>query len=260
MSDQHVYDDEQAERLAAVYTAPATVDRRERLLELLDLKSGESVLSVGCGPGYEPAAMAEAVGIDGHVHGIDNSEEILAMARDHCDEYPQVTLDHADVAELPVEDDRFDAAVASLVYEYSPSVDDAVAELRRVLRPGGRAALLSTDWESTVWHSSNADRMDNAIGTFTEVYANPRLGSQLTPYLKEGGLTVEHVEPYSNLATDLDGYAGLVLELMKGQLEEDEAFGQSEIEAWERDLRELDDAGETFFNLTYYLYIARNLA
>lgn len=257
MSEQHVYDEEQAERLAAIYTAPATVDRRQRMLELLDLDTGESVLSIGCGPGYEPAALAESVEEDGRVHGIDNSEEILAMAKDHCDDFPQVTLELADAADLPVPDGSFDAAVASLVYEYSPHVDDAVAELNRALRPGGRAALISTDWESTVWHSTDAERMDRVVDAFTDMFAYPRLGSQLTGYFESAGITVEHVEPYSNLLTDLDSYAGLMLELVKGQLEGDETIEQSEIEAWERDLRELDAAGETFFNLTYYLYIAR---
>lgn len=259
MSDRHVYDEEQAERLAAVYTASSTVDRRERLLELLDLDAGESVLSIGCGPGYEPAAIAEAVGIDGRVHGIDNSEDILAMAEDRCAEFPQVTLEHADAADLPVDDEAFDAAVASLVYEYSPTVEVALSELNRTLRPGGRAAILSTDWDSMVWHSTDAERMDRSIESFTEVYANPRMGSQLTSYLLDVGFTIEHVEPYSNLETDLDGYAGLVLELFKGQLEADETFDQSEIEAWERDLRGLDEAGETFLNLTYYLYLVRKV-
>lgn len=146
------------------------------------------------------------------------------MAADHCEEYPQVTFEHADAADLPVEDDRFDAAVASLVYEYSPRVDDAVAELHRVLRPGGRAALISTDWDSTVWHSSDPDRMDKAIEGFTDIYANPRLGSQLTSHLTNGGLSIEHVEPYSNLATDLDEYPELLLEFIKGQLKDDASF------------------------------------
>lgn len=177
------------------------------------------------------------------------------MARDHCSESAQVTLEVADAADLPVPDESFDAAVASLVYEYSPSLDTAVAELHRALRPGGRAGLISTDWDSTVWHSSDADRMDRAIEAFKDIYANPRLGSQLPSYLRDGGFTVDHVEPYSNLATDLDNYAGLLLNLIKSQLEADERFDQPEIEAWERDLRELDAAGETFFNVTYYLYL-----
>lgn len=258
MTDQHVYDEEQAERLAAMYTAPATVDRRQRLLDMLDLTVGDSVLSIGCGPGYEPAALAETVGADGRVHGIDNSGDILAMAEDHCAEFSRVTLERADATDLPVPDESFDAAVASLVYEYSPRVDDAVAELRRALRRDGRAGLVSTDWDSMIWHASDADRMDRVIESWKGVYANPRLGSQLTPYLREAGFVVEQVEPYSNLQTDLETYGGLTIELFKSQLERDERFERSEVEAWERDLRELDEAGETFLNLTYYLYVVRN--
>lgn len=254
MGDQHVYDEEQAERLAAVYTAPETVDRRQRLLELLDLKAGASVLSIGCGPGYEAAAIAQAVGDDGRVHGIDNSEDMLAFAENHCADLPNVTFELADATDLPIPDESVDAVVASLVYEYSPHVDVAVAELNRVLRPGGRAGIVSTDWDSTVWHSTDEDRMDRVLEAWKDMYAKPRLGSQLTSYLQKEGLTVEHVEPYSNLQTDLDGYAGLVLNLIKGQVETDERLDRSEIEAWERDLRDIDDAGETFFNVTYYLY------
>lgn len=257
MSDQHIYDEQQAERLAALYTAPSTMDRRQRMLELLDLDAGDSVLSIGCGPGYEPAAIAEAVGGDGRVHGIDNSEDVLAMAEDHCADLSHVTFDLADATDLPVSDDSFDAAVASLVYEYSPHVDDAVAELYRTLLPGGRAGLVSTDWNSTVWHSTDADRMDRVIDAWKDMYAHPRLGSQLTSYLREVGFTVEHVEPFSNLQTDLDGYAGLALDLIKGQVESDDTFDQSEIEAWERDLRRLEKAGDTFLNVTYYLYVVR---
>lgn len=257
MSDQHVYAEEQAERLAAIYTAPATVDRRQRLMELLEPDAGDSVLSIGCGPGYEPAALADAVGTDGQVHGIDNSDDVLAMAKDHCADLSHVTLERADATDLPVPDESFDAVVASLVYEYTPRVDIAVAELERVLRPGGHAGLVSTDWESMIWHSTDADRMDRVIEVWKDVYANPRLGSQLTPYLRETGFTVEHVEPYSNLQTDLDTYGGLTLDLFKGQLEADERFDPSEIAAWEQDLREIDEAGDTFLNVTYYLYLVR---
>lgn len=73
MSEQHVYHEEQTERLAAIYTAPATVDRRQRMISPLD---------------------------------------------------------------------------------------DAISELKRALRPGERAALISTDWKSTAWHSTDPERMD----------------------------------------------------------------------------------------------------
>lgn len=208
-------------------------------------------------PGYEPAALAEAVREDGRVHGIDNGDDVLAMARDHCADSPQVTMELGVGAELPVSDESFDAAVASLVSEYAPIVDTAAAVLHRALRPGGQAALMSTDWDSTVWLSTDADRMDRAIEAYKDIDANPRLGSQLTAFLRDGGFSVEHVEPYSKLATDLGNYAGLLLERIKGLLEGDGRFDRSEIDAWEGDLRELDDADETFSNATYYRYIAR---
>lgn len=257
MTDQHVYDDEQAQRLANIYTAPATVDRRQRILELLDLAPGESVLSIGCGPGYEPAAIAEAVGEAGRVHAIDNSADIVAMATEHCADLAQVTIEQADAVDLPVPDESYDAALASLVYEYTPELERALGELYRVLPPGGRAAIVSTDWDSLVWYSSDADRMDRIIDAWSEIFANPRLGSQLTPAVRARGFTVEHVEPYSNLETDLETYAGLMLDLIKGEFESGGPIDESVVNAWEQDLRALDDADETFFNLTYYIYRIR---
>ena len=255
MSDQHVYDDEQAERLAAIYTAPATAERRQWILDHLDLDAGESTLSIGCGPGHEPTAMAELVGGEGRVLGIDNSEDVVAMAEDHGAEFPQVTIEHGDATDLPAADNSFDAAIASLVYEYSPDVDTALAELYRVLRPGGRAAVLAADWDSTVWHSSDADRMDQAIEAWKTVYAHPRLGSQLTANLDDTGFAIEDVAANSYLETDLDTYAGFLLDLIKGHLEENDVLDQAVIDEWEQDLVEIDEAGETFFSLTYYLYM-----
>lgn len=255
MPDQHIYDDDLAERLAAIYTAPETVDRRGRLLALLDLDAGVSVLCIGCGPGYEPVALADLVGEHGRVHGIDNSADILAMAEERCAGLPGVTLERADATDLPVSDEGFDAGVASLVFEYCPDIDTAVAELYRALRPGGRAGIVSTDWDSMVWHSSDADRMDRVIAAWKDVYAHPRLGSQLGSHLRGAGFDVEHVEPFTNLQTDLEGYGGLTLDLFKAQLESHERFGAADIEAWERDLRELEAAGDTFLNVTYYLYL-----
>lgn len=88
------------------------------------------------------------------------------------------------------------------VYAY---VDTAVAEPNRVLRPGGRAAVYSTDWDNFVWHFTDRTRMDRAITTWTDVYANPHLGTQLASYFDDAGLVVEHVEPNSILNTQSTG-------------------------------------------------------
>lgn len=258
MSDEHVYDEEEAKRLEAIYTSSSAAERRQFVRDRLDLQQGEEVFSIGCGPGFEPAELAEAVGESGRVYGIDVSEAMLAMADDYCADLPHVTLESGDAVDLPAPDESFDVAVSVQVYAYIHDVDTALTELNRVLRPGGRAAVYSTDWDSMVWHSSNHARMDRAIDAWTAVYANPHLGSQLATYFHDAGLTVEHVEPNSILNTQLnDTFAGFLIDLFRGQMETDETFDPTEIEAWEHDLRELDEAGETFFNLTQYLYIVR---
>lgn len=258
MSEQHVYDEEEARRLEAIYTTPAAANRRQLVRDRLNLQPGETVLSIGCGPGFEPAELAEAVGKGGHVRGVDVSEAMTAMADDRCADLPQVTIEHGDATDLPVDDGAYDAAVSVQVYEYLNDVTTAVTELERALRPGGRAAVYSTDWDNFVWHTSNRDRMQRVTDAFTDVYVHPHLGSRLAPYFTEVGLSVEQVEPNSILNTNLDEtFAGYLIDLFSGQMEESEAFTQAEIEAWEQDLRELDENGKTFFNLTQYLYIVR---
>lgn len=258
MSDQHVYDEEASKRLEALYTSASMADRRELIRDRLDLRPGEAILSIGCGPGFETAELAEAVGISGQVHGIDTSEAVLEIAGRRCDDMAQVTLERADATDIPVADESFDAAVAVQIYEYIQDVDSAVAELARVLRPGGRATVYATDWDSIVWHSSDRARMERAIEAWTDIYTNPHLGSQLAAYFRDAGLAVERVEPNSILDTQLDGtYAGFSLDLIRGQLETVEALDETVIEAWVQDFKDIDEAGETFFNLTQFLYTVR---
>ncbi len=80
-----------------------------------------------------------------------------------------------DVAALPYADHSFDAAVCTQVYEYVPDIDRALAELYRVLKPGARAVIVDTDWESCVWHSSDQARMRRMIEAWDRHCPHPQL-------------------------------------------------------------------------------------
>lgn len=112
MSGQHEFDEEEAKRLEAIYTSPSAVERRQLVRNRLDVQPGEDVISIGCGPGFEPAELAEAIGEGGSVYGIDVSEAMLAVADQYCAELPQVKLNQGDAVEIPASDASFDAAVA----------------------------------------------------------------------------------------------------------------------------------------------------
>lgn len=251
-------DNEEGEtKLERMYTTPNAKELRQLVTDQLDLQAGEAVLSIGCGPGFELAALAEAVGERGHVHGIDIDEEALAVAEVRCGELPQVTLEQGDATDLPIADASYDAAVTKQVYQFIDDIDAAMGELHRVLRPGGRAAVVEGDVDAQVIYSSNRTRTKRASEAVRDARPTPHLGSRLTSYLNDVGLTVEHIEPKPTLHTEINERVAQGIEARREILEADESFDQSEIEAWEQDLRDLDEAGEAFIFMPQFVYIAR---
>lgn len=62
MTDALEFTDEEIKTIKALYTAGDAADRRQFVRDVLDLRPGEEVISIGCGPGFETAGLAEAVG------------------------------------------------------------------------------------------------------------------------------------------------------------------------------------------------------
>jgi SAM-dependent methyltransferase len=112
---------------------------------------GRSVLDVGCGFGLETLRLAEAVRPDGHVSGIDKSEEFITLARRRAAAAGQeIDLRAGDAQALPYPDHSFDIVRAERVMVYLPEPEKALAEMRRVARPGGRIALIEPDFGTNV--------------------------------------------------------------------------------------------------------------
>ena len=107
----------------------------------LNIPQGGTALDVGCGPGNVTASLGRAVGQGGLALGVDISKPMLARAvRAHSG--PQVGFLRADAQRLPLRDDTIDALVLIAVLQLVPDPAAAVAEMARVLRPGGRLALM----------------------------------------------------------------------------------------------------------------------
>jgi SAM-dependent methyltransferase len=106
---------------------------------LRDLESGERVVDVGCGAGFDTILAADQVGPHGRVIGVDMTPEMLAKARRTVDE---LGLDHVEIREglaeqLPLEDDWADVVISNGVINLCPDKATVFAEIHRVLRPGG---------------------------------------------------------------------------------------------------------------------------
>jgi arsenite methyltransferase len=98
-------------------------------------------LDVGAGPGSITTSLAHAAGTGGLALGVDISEPMLARAV-RAAAGPQVGFLRADAQKLPFRDETFDAAISVAVLQLVPDPAAALAEIARVLKPGGRVAVM----------------------------------------------------------------------------------------------------------------------
>ena len=110
------------------------------LLELAALQPGERVADVACGTGLITFAAAAAVGKAGCVVGVDLSQGMVDLARARAAEreLSNVRFDRMDAEDLALPDSSFDAALCALGLMYVPDPSRAAAEMRRVVKKGGR--------------------------------------------------------------------------------------------------------------------------
>lgn len=110
-------------------------------VDWLSIPPGGTALDVGSGPGNVTASLARAAGPGGLALGVDISEPMLARAV-RAEAGPQVGFLRADAQRLPLRDDTVDAVVSIAVLQLIPEPAKALAEIARVLRPGGRLAIM----------------------------------------------------------------------------------------------------------------------
>src|SRR5262249_47813059 len=133
----------------------------------------------------------------GMVTGVDSSATMLALATARA---AQLGLQErsrflqGDATRVPVPDAAFDGAVISQAYEYVADVPCALRELHRALKPGGRAVIVATDWDSVVWRSSDHERMQRVLEAWEEHLADPFLPRTLSNYLDAASFEVVNVE------------------------------------------------------------------
>jgi len=159
--------------------------------ERLGLRAGARLLDLGCGLGDVAVALAEDLGPTGEVVGIDASAAMLTVARERSVGAPcPVRFSIGDAMALDEPDGSFDAVRCERTLQWLADPEAAVTEMARVLRPGGRLALIDTDWSTLA-----LDVDDAAVaaiireGMRTERGRPSQVGRRLGALTRGAGLT-----------------------------------------------------------------------
>jgi arsenite methyltransferase len=256
---QLVFDESIAAQLEAFYKRRDVMRRRRLVLAALDPQPGDRVVDVGCGPGFYVQDVLDRVGEEGHVTGVDLAEAMLAMTRRRVEGRASATVAEGEATRVPLPDGAADRAVSVQVFEYVPDTAAGLAELRRVLRPGGRAVIWDIDWSTLSWHSSDEGRMARVLAAWDRHLVHPTLPRTLGAALRAAGFDdVRHeAHVFTGTAMDPETFGGnlpVLIDQFVRALDDDPAA--AELDGWLADLRALDARGEYFFALTQFCFSA----
>ncbi|MCM3122200.1 demethylmenaquinone methyltransferase [Mesobacillus sp. AQ2] len=137
---------ENYDQMNSVISFQQHIKWRNDTMKKMNVQKGAAALDVCCGTADWTIALAEAVGKDGKVTGLDFSKNMLKIGEEkiqsrHMD---QANLIHGNAMELPFDDNSFDYVTIGFGLRNVPDYNQVLREMHRVLKPGGMAVCLET--------------------------------------------------------------------------------------------------------------------
>lgn len=150
------------------------------------LHAGERVLDLGSGGGIDVLLSARRVGPDGFAYGVDMTDEMLQLARANAARAGTTNVEflHGTIEDLPLPDASVDAVISNCVINLSIDKPAVLAEMFRVLTPGGRTGIADIVAEN---HLTQADRADR--GSYTGCIAGALSKAEYLQGLIDAGFT-----------------------------------------------------------------------
>ena len=246
------------EALNRSYIAPEVVRQRQRTIESLDLRAGEQVLDIGCGTGFLSYEMALVVGEKGSIMAIDPEASMIEATKQRCAHLDYVNASVAEVGDIPSTDSQFDVVTCTQVLLYVAEVEKALQEMHRVLKPGGRIAVLETDWRGMVLSTRYPELTDRIAAAWDATVASPNLPPRLPKLLRNQGFNAVRCEaiPLLNTSFSTNSFSVNSIDWLAKTAYKHGSITKQEGEVWVDDLRTLGTQDDYFFCLNRFLFIA----
>ncbi len=153
-------------------------------LEYANATSGETVLDLGSGAGFDCFLAAHAVGETGHVIGVDMTPEMLERARANAKEagFKNVEFRMGEIEHLPVADNSVDLIISNCVINLSPEKEQVFREALRVLKPGGRVLV-----SDLVLRRELSPRLKHSVEAYVGCISGASLKEDYLRLMREAG-------------------------------------------------------------------------
>ena len=235
--------------LDAANANPGVVEWKPVILDALRLERGMKVLDLGCGIGTDAFDLAERVGPEGHVTGVDFSESLVAEAICRAAVRNQaITFQVGDAQNLSFPDGTFDAVRTERMLMHIPDAEKALSEMARVLRRGGRMAVLDFDWETQFCDSPHKETTRKIALSFCDSMKNGWIGRRLPRIFREVGMT-DIAVLFRTVLVDYD-----FLQLLLGghivRAVSEGTLSESEADRWWTHLARANDEGTFHYGFT----------
>jgi arsenite methyltransferase len=256
---QLAFDEDGARRIESLYLTRDAERRRVLVRKTLQSAPSDRVIDIGCGPGFYCLELAVEAGPEGVVVGIDSSASMLGLAARRCEAHKNVSFHEADLMSLPVEEASFDRALCVQVLEYVENPTSALAEMRRVLRPGGRVVIWDTDWATVSMHSSDTERMHRVMKAWDRHLTHTSLPRTLGPRLREAGF--DNVEATAHVFATVgelsqDSFASSMVPLISNYVVTNNLIDADEAAQWEAEQNQLSEADGFYYTSTQFCFSA----
>ena len=228
----------------------------EHLWQLGGFKAGQSLLDLGCGPGFASLDLSQITGTSGHVHAIDAAGNYLDYLGHQLAEsgIDNVSVQHGDVTHLDLEDASIDGVFARWVFCFLPNPQEVVVEVQRVMRPGATLVI----WDYFNYFSAGFFPKKGSVNNLFRAFQQSNIqrggtydiGGILPGLLVSHGFELVALEPMCRAirpGTPLWQWFVIFMDGFAPSLVEDGFLSDSEFEQIKREFAEITEEPETFF-------------
>jgi ubiquinone/menaquinone biosynthesis C-methylase UbiE len=234
---------------------PDVLAQWRHYLSTLAPGAGDRVLDVGCGTGDADQLLLRIYPEVVEVIGLEPKLEPYAEAhRQAKAESARIDFRAGDAQDLPFADASFDRVLCVDTLEWVADPLLAVQEMQRVMKPGGVALIIHSDFDTQVFNASDIDLNRRIVHAFNDAGPKGQIGRELPGLCRQAGISVEvTVYPLVNTAWQPNLYGYRVAHMMVRWLREKELIPVSDLQSWLDDLAQQHERGTFFYSINRVL-------